>query len=862
MGLGKTIQIIAFLASLSFSQRKLSGKRFGPVLIVCPTTVMHQWVKEFHKWWPMFRVVILHDSGSHKGSRSSLVRSIASSRGILVTSFSGLVAHNEVLLQQDFQYVILDEGHKIRNPDAQVTLAAKSFPTAHRLILSGSPLQNNLKELWSLFDFIFPGKLGTLPVFMQQFSVPITHGGYANASRVQVATAYKCATVLRDTINPYLLRRMKSDVRQHISLPEKNEQVLFCRLTEEQRSMYKSYIDSGEIKHILDGRLKVFVGLINLRKICNHPDLYDGGPKHFGQVDEESLEDDETYGFWRKSGKMIVIESLLKLWKKQGHRVLLFTQSRQMLLILERFVNCQDYSYMRMDGSTAISARQPLIDKFNSSDVFVFLLTTKVGGLGVNLTGASRVVIFDPDWNPSTDTQARERAWRIGQDKQVTIYRLMTSGTIEEKIYHRQIFKQFLVNRVLKDPKQRRFFKSNDLYELFTLNEGTSDRTETSAIFAGTGSDVKVSKSRKRRLSSTEVEPPRKEHPAALKPGKKATSRESTAAATDIKATVKKLYNEKKTAPSPMTDRERLMEKVRAISRKISEGADKKDSGKKKNKKKSGKFEGHKVSHLVRTGTYKSSQAEDEEEAERKGREESQQEQDNYVLSKLFKKSGVHSAVKHDVIVGDGMDAVEDYELIETEAERVAKDAVANLRESRRQCFRAEAGVPTWTGQHGSIAKKPRFGKVKRKTRGEEGDGEGKMFSGEASSNSGKTITSSDLLAKMRQRNRFLGAGRREDQDEDDSGLFAPDNSVASTSRADDAAEGRDNLELLADIRNFVAFQAEVDGRASTYELLERFQRRLPPQKSPLFKALLGEICTFSRNREGKGIWKLRDEFA
>lgn len=126
-------------------------------------------------------------------------------------------------------------------------------------------------------------------------------------------------------------------------------------------------------------------------------------------------------------------------------------------------------------------------------EVFIFLLTTRVGGLGVNLTGANRVVIFDPDWNPSTDTQARERAWRIGQDKQVTIYRLITTGTIEEKIYHRQIFKQFLTNRVLKDPKQRRFFKSNDLFELFTL--GTDDPkigTETSAIFAGTGSDIKI----------------------------------------------------------------------------------------------------------------------------------------------------------------------------------------------------------------------------------------------------------------------------------------------------------------------------------------------------------------------------------
>merc|ERR1712008_574562 len=213
-----------------------------------------------------------------------------------------------------------------------------------------------------------------------------------------------------------------------------------------------------------------------------------------------NLEVEEEFGYWKRSGKLIVVESLLKLWRKQGHKVLLFTQSRKMLTVLEKFLVDHNYSYLKMDGKTSIGSRQGLINKFNNSkDIFVFLLTTKVGGLGVNLTGANRVVIFDPDWNPSTDTQARERAWRIGQSRDVTIYRLLTSGTIEEKIYHRQIFKQLLVNRVLKDPTQKRFFKSNDLYDLFTLNEGTSDKTETSAIFAGTNSEVEVNKHRQSR---------------------------------------------------------------------------------------------------------------------------------------------------------------------------------------------------------------------------------------------------------------------------------------------------------------------------------------------------------------------------
>ncbi|KAK0043155.1 DNA excision repair protein ERCC-6 [Biomphalaria pfeifferi] len=505
MGLGKTIQTIAFLAALKTSRLKnvnFPYKGLGPTIIVCPTTVMHQWLKECHKWWPEFRVAILHSSGSFSGSESDLVRSIAKSQGILITSYNTLVVHQELVLRFNWHYVILDEGHKIRNPDAKVTICCKQFRTPHRIILSGSPIQNNLKELWSLFDFVFPGKLGTLPDFMQHFSIPIVQGGYSNATQIQVETAYRCACVLRDTINPYLIRRMKADVKKGLDLPNKNEQVLFCRLTDEQREVYQEYLASRQCQDILQGKFQVFVGLITLRKICNHPDLSTGGPQVFKS--QSALSDPEfQFGYHKRSGKMIVVEALLRLWYKQQHRVLLFTQSKSMLNILEKFVQEQGYSYLIMDGGTSISARQPLITQYNNDpSIYLFLLTTRVGGLGVNLTGADRVIIYDPDWNPSTDVQARERAWRIGQTRQVTIYRLLTSGTIEEKIYHRlviQIFKQFLTNRILKDPKQRRLFKSQDMMELFTLgSQDNIEGTETSALFAGTGSDVKIPKRRNR----------------------------------------------------------------------------------------------------------------------------------------------------------------------------------------------------------------------------------------------------------------------------------------------------------------------------------------------------------------------------
>ena len=216
MGLGKTIQVIAFLASLSYSQVTWSGtswRGLGPSIIVCPTTLLHQWVSEFHKWWPPLRVAVFHTSGSHTGSKANLVRAINTSGGLLIMSYQAIASHIEQISNLSWHYIILDEGegfnkrkyhnqylffsgHKIRNPDAKVTLAVKQIATPNRLILSGSPMQNNLKELWSLFDFIYPGKLGTLPVFMQQFSTPIIQGLKSNnLKRCSVIYIFLCRRI-------------------------------------------------------------------------------------------------------------------------------------------------------------------------------------------------------------------------------------------------------------------------------------------------------------------------------------------------------------------------------------------------------------------------------------------------------------------------------------------------------------------------------------------------------------------------------------------------------------------------------------------------------------------------------------------
>ncbi|EEU39557.1 transcription-coupled repair protein CSB/RAD26 [Fusarium vanettenii 77-13-4] len=498
MGLGKTVQLIAFLAALHYSK-----KLTRPVIVVAPATLLRQWVSEFHRWWPPLRVAILHASGSgmmdpkvedeadldhfkplatksEKAARR-IVNGVVKNGHVLVTTYAGLQTYADTLLPVHWDYAVLDEGHKIRNPNAEITVTCKELNTPNRVILSGTPVQNNLTELWSLFDFIYPMRLGTLVNFRTQFEIPIRQGGYANASNLQVMTAEKCAEALKETISEYLLQRLKVDVAA--DLPEKTEQVLFCKLTDGQRKAYETFLKSDEVSSILSRTRQSLYGIDILRKICNHPDLLD-----------KSLGSKPGYDFGnpKLSAKLQLTKDLLqKVMIPNGHKTLLFSQGKQMLNIIEKCIRECDISYVRMDGETPVDQRQPMIDKFNEDpNIHVFLMTTRTGGLGTNLTGADRIIIFDPDWNPSTDLQARERAWRLGQKKPVKIYRLMTEGTIEEKIYHRQIFKQFMTNKVLKDPKQRSSYDLSDLYDLFSFNPVGEAGAQRSEVFKGAEVDL------------------------------------------------------------------------------------------------------------------------------------------------------------------------------------------------------------------------------------------------------------------------------------------------------------------------------------------------------------------------------------
>lgn len=795
MGLGKTIQVISFLAGLHYS-KKLNG----PIIVVCPATVMKQWVNEFHRWWPPLRVSILHASGSgmldvrsedryeydlernnlpngfkkarnHKTAKR-IVNKVARDGHVLVTTYSGLQSYADLLLPMNWEYAVLDEGHKIRNPNAAITIYCKELRTPNRVILSGTPMQNNLTELWSLFDFIFPMRLGTLVSFRNQFDFPIKVGGYANASNLQVEMARKCAEALKETISPYLLQRFKVDVAT--DLPKKSERVLFCKLTRLQRTEYEKFLASDEMKSIEAGNRQALFGVDVLRKICNHPDLVDH--KHL------SKKAGYDYGIGSKSGKMQVVKALLDIWKKQGHKTLLFAQHRIMLDILEKFIKgLPGFKYRRMDGNTSIKERQNLVDEFNNNpDLHVFLLTTKVGGLGVNLTGANRVIIYDPDWNPSTDVQARERAWRLGQRREVEIYRLMTAGTIEEKIYHRQIFKQFLTNKILRDPKQRQTFQLRDLHDLFTLGE-ESAQTETGSIFKGT--ELKLSyRDNKGKGKATSLPTPPIE----------AESNGGTS--TDSQSQIDSIFGiakQEEYRPSASDDSS---------------------------------------DHNTTDGT-------------------ADKVKDERLLNAIFAGSSVHSAHEHDAILASnrGKQRVRaDPEIIAQEAKRVADAAAEELRRAGELAKTIPIGTPTWTGIVG-VAGRPE----ERPRSGLGGGGRG-AFGGGRRGGAAAGPSSSVVLANLAARQGSLSTTPTANN------VSSPSSSRASTPSLSNPNQPR-GKDFMAMIRDFLKTHG---GSAYTQMLIQHFNRYCGTEARTMeFKEMLRRIATLERGGRGRGRWVLKEEF-
>jgi len=364
---------------------------------------------------------------------------------VVVTSYALLRRDEEMLKETHWRYVILDEAQQIKNPLSATARAAKRLPADRRLALSGTPIENRLSEIWSIFDFVSPGLLGPLDKFEERYSRPIDAGDKTAAAR------------LRATIHPFILRRTKSEVAR--DLPEKIETDQFCELTGEQSALYAAVLKEvraqvmGEVERqgLARSQIMILAGLTRLRQAACDPRLL-GLPREFGDDD---------------SGKLVALRDLVQTSIAGGHKVLVFSQFVSMLTIVRRAMDEDRVPYEYLDGSTKDRAER--VDNFQSDDgPPVFLISLKAGGSGLNLTAADTVIHFDPWWNPAVEDQATDRAHRIGQTKVVTTYRLIAKGTIEEKILELAEKKRELVGAVLsEDVGGAKKLTKNDLEELF-----------------------------------------------------------------------------------------------------------------------------------------------------------------------------------------------------------------------------------------------------------------------------------------------------------------------------------------------------------------------------------------------------------
>lgn len=431
MGLGKTIQTISFLNYL-FHEHQL----YGPFLLVVPLSTLTSWQREIQTWAPQMNfVVYLGDITSRNVIRTHEWMHPQTKRlkfNILLTTYEILLKDKSFLGGLNWAFIGVDEAHRLKNDDSLLYKTLIDFKSNHRLLITGTPLQNSLKELWSLLHFIMPEKFSSWEDFEEE------HGkgrefGYAS---------------LHKELEPFLLRRVKKDVEK--SLPAKVEQILRMEMSALQKQYYK-WILTRNYKALSKGSKGSTSGFLNimmeLKKCCNHCYLIKPPDDNEFYNKQEALQN-----LIRSSGKLILLDKLLIRLRERGSRVLIFSQMVRMLDILAEYLKYRQFPFQRLDGSIKGELRKQALDHFNAegSEDFCFLLSTRAGGLGINLASADTVVIFDSDWNPQNDLQAQARAHRIGQKKQVNIYRLVTKGSVEEDILERAKKKMVLDHLVIQ----------------------------------------------------------------------------------------------------------------------------------------------------------------------------------------------------------------------------------------------------------------------------------------------------------------------------------------------------------------------------------------------------------------------------
>eukprot|EP00002_Diphylleia_rotans_P013024 TRINITY_DN2536_c0_g2_i1.p1 TRINITY_DN2536_c0_g2~~TRINITY_DN2536_c0_g2_i1.p1 ORF type:complete len:2293 (-),score=494.09 TRINITY_DN2536_c0_g2_i1:306-7184(-) len=441
MGLGKTVQSLSILNYL-FEEQKIKG----PFLVIAPLSTISHWQREFERWTlincicyygnPISRKIIQDMELYYRDERGSIIPNIYKFN-VLVTTFEIVLTDLSLFRKISWRYAVIDEGHRLKNRESKLLEAINSLQVEHKLLLTGTPIQNNVSELWNLLNFLDPENFSSSEEFMAAY------GNLTESSTVEK---------LQEILRPYMLRRMKEHVEK--SLIPKEETIIGIDLTPIQKKFYRMvYYRNGSI---LKAGAKganapsLMNIMMELRKLCNHPFIVNGLEQ---QILSENREKSPNELIISTSGKMVVLDKLLGKLKSENHKVLIFSQMARVLDLLEDYLQYRKYIYERIDGSIRGNDRQAAIDRFcrPNSDRFVFLISTKAGGFGINLTPADTVIIFDSDWNPQNDLQAQARCHRIGQTKLVKVYRLVTNKTYESYMLKRASKKLGLDKAILSN---------------------------------------------------------------------------------------------------------------------------------------------------------------------------------------------------------------------------------------------------------------------------------------------------------------------------------------------------------------------------------------------------------------------------
>ncbi|KII88390.1 hypothetical protein PLICRDRAFT_161431 [Plicaturopsis crispa FD-325 SS-3] len=512
MGLGKTLQCIALLWTLLKQSPHPGRPSIEKCIIACPATLVKNWANELVKWLGKDALTCLAIDG--KGTKADMLAAVArwvAARGrnvtqpVMIVSYETLRTLSAHLAGCSIGLLLCDEGHRLKNSESLTFQALSTLDVRRRVILTGTPIQNDLSEYFSLLNFANPNFLGSKDDFRKNFEHAIIRGRDAEATDAIKEKSEQKLKELGGLVTKFIIRRTNDLLSKY--LPVKYEQVVFCGLSPFQLSLYRLFISSPEIKALLRGADSQPLKAINiLKKLCNHPELLDlpndlhgseslipegfvgankSGGKSGGTTSRDRNGGGRNQGVrcdW--GGKFVVLERFLhKIRTETTDKIVLISNYTQTLDLFEKLCRSKQYGCFRLDGTMSITKRQKLVDQFNDPNgkEFIFLLSSKAGGCGINLIGANRLILFDPDWNPAADQQALARVWRDGQKKECFVYRFISTGTIEEKIFQRQAQKQALSSAVVDEMEDaERHFSVDSLRKLFLFNEQTLCETHDS----------------------------------------------------------------------------------------------------------------------------------------------------------------------------------------------------------------------------------------------------------------------------------------------------------------------------------------------------------------------------------------------